>query len=204
MGERGRGHIYLQRGAWYLQFYQTENRDGVLVKVRKSVFLHDKDREHNSASCLRPSYCQIDCRVFHGSYRSFRNHLLDPDVREAPFWIFQSDRHIPIPDTSPDGIHWDAYQRLHSDKMAERHWQSAIPLLSAGLMFGLLTAFRHEVPLAIAFLLLGSGFLYACYPAFWATYEALFVSVNPHQILTGHIQSSSLLCSLGALQPADR
>jgi integrase len=51
MGERGRGHIYLQHGAWYLQVYQTENRDGVLVKVRKSVFLQDKDREHNSASC---------------------------------------------------------------------------------------------------------------------------------------------------------
>lgn len=50
-GERGRGHIYLQHGAWYLQFYQAENRDGVLVKVRKSVFLHDKDREHNSATC---------------------------------------------------------------------------------------------------------------------------------------------------------
>jgi integrase len=52
MGERGRGHVYLQHGkAWYLQFYQNENRDGVLVKVRKSVFLHDKDREHNSATC---------------------------------------------------------------------------------------------------------------------------------------------------------
>jgi ACS family tartrate transporter-like MFS transporter len=35
-------------------------------------------------------------------------------------------------------------------------------------MFGLLTAFHHEVPLAIACLLLGSGFLYAYYPAFWA------------------------------------
>jgi MFS transporter, ACS family, tartrate transporter len=56
----------------------------------------------------------------------------------------------------------------HSDKTAERHWHSAIPLVSAGLMFGLLTLFRHEVPLAIAFLLLGSGFLYAYYPAFWA------------------------------------
>jgi MFS transporter, ACS family, tartrate transporter len=56
----------------------------------------------------------------------------------------------------------------HSDKTAERHWHSAIPLIAAGLMFGLLTAFRHEVPLAIAFLLLGSGFLYAYYPAFWA------------------------------------
>ena len=51
MGERGRGHIYLQHGAWFLQFYQTENRDGELVKVRKSVKLHDKDREHSSATC---------------------------------------------------------------------------------------------------------------------------------------------------------
>src|SRR5580704_8896117 len=46
-GERGRGHIYLQHGAWYLKFYQSENRDGGLKKVRKTVFLHDKDREHN-------------------------------------------------------------------------------------------------------------------------------------------------------------
>lgn len=51
MGERGRGHVYLQHGAWFLQFYQPENRDGVVVKVRKSVKLHDKDREHNSATC---------------------------------------------------------------------------------------------------------------------------------------------------------
>jgi ACS family tartrate transporter-like MFS transporter len=56
----------------------------------------------------------------------------------------------------------------HSDKTAERHWHSAIPLLVAGLMFGLLTAFRHEVPWAIAFLLLGSGFAYAYLPTFWA------------------------------------
>jgi MFS transporter, ACS family, tartrate transporter len=56
----------------------------------------------------------------------------------------------------------------HSDRTAERHWHSAIPLVAAGLMFGLLTAFRHEVPLAIACLLMGSGFLYAYYPVFWA------------------------------------
>jgi MFS transporter, ACS family, tartrate transporter len=56
----------------------------------------------------------------------------------------------------------------HSDRTAERHWHSAVPLVAAGFMFGLLTAFRHEVPLAIACLLLGSGFLYAYYPAFWA------------------------------------
>jgi MFS transporter, ACS family, tartrate transporter len=56
----------------------------------------------------------------------------------------------------------------HSDKTAERHWHSAIPLIAAGLMFGLLTIFRHQVPLAVSCLLLGSGFLYAYYPAFWA------------------------------------
>jgi MFS transporter, ACS family, tartrate transporter len=56
----------------------------------------------------------------------------------------------------------------HSDKTAERHWHTAIPLLAAGLMFSLLTVFRHEPPLAIACLLLGSGFLYAYYPTFWA------------------------------------
>ena len=56
----------------------------------------------------------------------------------------------------------------HSDKTAERHWHSAIPLIAAGSMFALLTAFHHEVPLAIACLLTGSGFLYGYYPAFWA------------------------------------
>lgn len=56
----------------------------------------------------------------------------------------------------------------HSDKTAERRWHTAIPLLVAGLMFSLLILTRHDVPLAILFLLLGSGFLYAYYPAFWA------------------------------------
>jgi MFS transporter, ACS family, tartrate transporter len=56
----------------------------------------------------------------------------------------------------------------HSDRTAERHWHSAIPLVAAGLMFGLLTLFRHDVPVAVACILLGSGFLYAYYPPFWA------------------------------------
>lgn len=56
----------------------------------------------------------------------------------------------------------------HSDRTGERHWHAAVPLLGAGLMFGLVTLARHEVPFAIMFLLLGSGLLYAYYPAFWA------------------------------------
>jgi ACS family tartrate transporter-like MFS transporter len=56
----------------------------------------------------------------------------------------------------------------HSDKAAERRWHTAIPLLTAGLMFALLTLTRNDIPLAIGFLLLGSGFLYAYFPTFWA------------------------------------
>jgi ACS family tartrate transporter-like MFS transporter len=56
----------------------------------------------------------------------------------------------------------------HSDRTSERYWHSAIPIVAAGSMFGLLTAFRHEVPLAIVCLLLGSGFFYAFYPVFWS------------------------------------
>jgi len=56
----------------------------------------------------------------------------------------------------------------HSDKTAERRLHTAIPLLAAGCMFALLTVDRHHMHLAIAFLLLGSGFLYAYYPTFWA------------------------------------
>jgi MFS transporter, ACS family, tartrate transporter len=56
----------------------------------------------------------------------------------------------------------------HSDKTRERRWHTAVPLFTAGLMFGLLMVVRHNVPLAILFLLLGSGFLYAYYPTFWA------------------------------------
>ena len=49
----------------------------------------------------------------------------------------------------------------HSDKTAERRLHSAIPLLAAGVMYGLLIAARHDLPLAMSFLLLGSGFYYA-------------------------------------------
>jgi len=55
----------------------------------------------------------------------------------------------------------------HSDKSAERRLHTAIPLLVAGVMYGLLIPARHDFPLAISFLLLGSGSYYACLPVFW-------------------------------------
>jgi ACS family tartrate transporter-like MFS transporter len=56
----------------------------------------------------------------------------------------------------------------HSDKTAEGRWHTAIPLFVAGLLYGLLILARHDAPLAILSLLLGSGFLYAFYPVFWS------------------------------------
>jgi len=55
----------------------------------------------------------------------------------------------------------------HSDKSAERRSHTAIPLLFAGVMYGLLIPARHDFPLAISLLLLGSGLYYACLPVFW-------------------------------------
>jgi MFS transporter, ACS family, tartrate transporter len=56
----------------------------------------------------------------------------------------------------------------HSDKTSERQWHTAVPLFAAGFMFTLLMLTRHNASLAIVFLLMGSGFLYAYYPTFWA------------------------------------
>jgi ACS family tartrate transporter-like MFS transporter len=56
----------------------------------------------------------------------------------------------------------------HSDKRAERRLHTAIPLFAAGLMYGLSILARHNFALAISFLLLGSGFLYAYLPVFWS------------------------------------
>jgi len=56
----------------------------------------------------------------------------------------------------------------HSDKTNERHWHTGVPLLAASSMFFLSTFSRHDATLTIAFLLLGSGFLFAYFPTFWA------------------------------------
>jgi ACS family tartrate transporter-like MFS transporter len=56
----------------------------------------------------------------------------------------------------------------HSDKKNERHWHTAVPLLAASSMFFFTNFSRHDVTLTIAFLVLGSGFLFAYFPTFWA------------------------------------
>jgi ACS family tartrate transporter-like MFS transporter len=56
----------------------------------------------------------------------------------------------------------------HSDKTNERHWHTAVPLLAAGCMFFFSSFSHHDATSTIAFLLLGSGFLFAYFPTFWA------------------------------------
>jgi ACS family tartrate transporter-like MFS transporter len=63
-------------------------------------------------SVLRPANSTIDLGVLPGSHRGSRNHLLDTDLREAPFWIFQSDGDFTATDSSSDGNRRDAHQRL--------------------------------------------------------------------------------------------
>ena len=71
----------------------------------------------------------------------------------------------------------------HSDQSAERRFHTAIPLLVAGVMYGLLIPARHDVPLAISFLLLGSGVYYACLPVFWGM---------PTMILSGSTAAAAI------------
>jgi len=80
----------------------------------------------------------------------------------------------------------------HSDKTNERHWHTAFPLLAASSMFFLSRFSRHDVTLTIAFLLLGSGFLFAYFPTFWAIPTAILSE-------TAAAASFGLINSIGQL-----
>jgi ACS family tartrate transporter-like MFS transporter len=71
----------------------------------------------------------------------------------------------------------------HSDKANERRWHAAVPLMLAGFTFGLAACAAPYVPLAISCLLLGSGLLFAYYPAFWAM---------PTMILSGSAAAATI------------
>jgi sugar phosphate permease len=71
----------------------------------------------------------------------------------------------------------------HSDKANERRWHAAVPLILAGFTFGLAASAAHYVPLATSCLLLGSGLLFAYYPAFWAI---------PTMILSGSAAAATI------------
>jgi sugar phosphate permease len=80
----------------------------------------------------------------------------------------------------------------HSDKTGERRWHTAVPLVAAGLMYGFLMPAQRHMPLGISFLLLGSGFLYAYYPVFWAM-PTMILSESAAAATFGFITSVSQL-----------
>jgi MFS transporter, ACS family, tartrate transporter len=90
------------------------------------------------------------------------------------------------------GIMGTLFNGWHSDKTAELRWHTATPLIAAGAMYGLLVLARHDVFWAIVFLLLGTGFFYACQPVLWAM---------PTMILTGSAAAATfgLINSIGQL-----
>ena len=80
----------------------------------------------------------------------------------------------------------------HSDNRAERRLHTILPLLVAGLMYGLVTLASRDSGLAIVFLLFGAGVLYAFLPTFWAI---------PTMILCGSAAAATLglINSIGQL-----
>jgi MFS transporter, ACS family, tartrate transporter len=86
------------------------------------------------------------------------------------------------------GLLTDLLNGWHSDRTAEQRWHTAVPLLIAGLMFGLSVVVRNEAPVAVVFLLLGAGFIYACQPVFW-TIPAMMLSESAAAATFGLINS---------------
>jgi ACS family tartrate transporter-like MFS transporter len=63
------------------------------------------------------------------------------------------------------GMLWNGW---HSDKTGERRFHAAIPLLLAGLLFGISIVVRGEPWLAVLSILLGSGFYFGFQPVCWS------------------------------------
>jgi sugar phosphate permease len=66
------------------------------------------------------------------------------------------------------GVAGMLFNGWHSDQTKERYWHTGVPLLAAGSMFFLALVARGNAALVVGSLLLGSGFLFAYLPTFWA------------------------------------
>jgi len=83
----------------------------------------------------------------------------------------------------------------HSDKTAERRLHAAIPLLVGASIYGVLIVGRHNLPLAISCLLVGSGLWQAFYPLFWS-FPTMILSESAAAAAFGLINS---IAQLGGL-----
>jgi Sugar phosphate permease len=83
----------------------------------------------------------------------------------------------------------------HSDRSRERRWHAAIPLLVGASLYGVLIAGRHNLPLAISCLLVGSGLWQAFYPLFWC-FPTMLLSESAAAATCGLINSMGQLGGL--------
>ena len=95
------------------------------------------------------------------------------------------------------GIAGTLFNGWHSDKHAERRWHTAIPLFAAGLMYALVIPARHDLSLAIPFLLVAGGIFYGYYPAFWAM-PTMILSESAAAATFGLINSVGQLAGFGS------
>lgn len=56
----------------------------------------------------------------------------------------------------------------HADKMMERRWHAAIPIMASGVVYGVLMIAHNQTGYAVPLLLLGSALYYGFYPCFWS------------------------------------
>jgi predicted MFS family arabinose efflux permease len=144
------------------------NGIGFSANCRRSYEQKENSRLYDSPGVLRSARSVANFRLVPSSLRISGERLLDTYFvkRLSGF----SDRAVTSLLIIPAliGIAGMLTNGWHSDKMAERRLHSAIPLLIAGGMYGLLIPARHDFPLAMSFLLLGSGLYYASYPVFWS------------------------------------
>jgi ACS family tartrate transporter-like MFS transporter len=80
----------------------------------------------------------------------------------------------------------------HADKVRERLWHTAIPLLGASAVYMLLAVGGHPPAISLLLLTLSAGLLYAAYPPLWAM---------PTLLLRGSLAAASvgLISSVGQL-----
>jgi nitrate/nitrite transporter NarK len=63
----------------------------------------------------------------------------------------------------------------HSDRVNERRWHAAVPVLVCGVALGLAVLFRGKLGLSLAWFVVAGGSFYGFQPVFWAL-PTLFLS----------------------------
>jgi ACS family tartrate transporter-like MFS transporter len=90
-----------------------DERDWLVKELEGEVQAKKQDsKPYDFGSFWRRTNSKIDPCIFPGPHRSSWNHLLDTDLREAPFGIVHPDCDFAPTDTRSDGNRRYAHQRL--------------------------------------------------------------------------------------------